>query len=519
MIPPKRHNTWFVACLLCGSVVLLFGMAEAAGGSDQLLHWFIIPVLLCGILAAEDAVKWFKGDLDVFDPVGILGLFGVHFFFLAPLLHVSWGYWMDEVVPPADWRPWLGGMAALNLAGLLAYRATRGHVGSADATSSSGSRAWRLRPRRFRSCLAGALLLAGALQLWVYARFGGVAGYVSAVEHQEDAFLGSSRIAMVTGTFPVLAMMGYAVYLRWRRRTPSWPTLLLVIVGFGALALLFGGLGGLRTKTIYGMFWAIGIVHFCIRPVPRKVIVGGIAAFIPFMYVYGFYKSAGPEGLARAFASSQSRAKLESEIRRPIQSTILGDLGRSDVQAFVLRRVTEPESDYRLACGRTYVAGTLTLIPGPLWRHRPPTKVREGTEALYGRGTYRERPVSSHRDKNKYVGMTSRVFGLAGEAMLNFGPLAIPAAFAALGLVVGCIRRWMMTWDRRDSRRLILPFLVVFCLGMLINDSDVLVSALQEYALFPFLVVAVGSNRLRSARAAAASRDPAGNTLAAFTES
>ena len=65
-------------------------------------------------------------DLDVFDPIGILGLFGVQLFLLAPLLHVSWDYWLDEVIPPRDWRPWLGGMAALNFVGLLAYRATRG---------------------------------------------------------------------------------------------------------------------------------------------------------------------------------------------------------------------------------------------------------------------------------------------------------------------------------------------------------------------------------------------------------
>ena len=503
MIPLKRHNTWFVASLLCGGVVLLFGMAEVARGSDQWLHWFIIPVVLCGILAFEDAVKWLFGELDTFDPIGLLGLFGVHFFFLAPLLHLRWNYWIDEVVPPTDWRPWLGGMAALNLLGLLIYRGARGQVIRGMASDSRRGPTWRLRPRRFRRVLFWALLLAGALQLLVYLRYGGFWTYISAVEHKEHSFLGVRRIANVAESFPILAMMGYAVYVRWTRKTPSWLVLVVVLAGFFALKVFFGGLHGRRADVIFAVFWAVGIIHFCIRPVPRKLVLGGVAAAVAFAYLHGFYKSRGLEGLEIALHSSHERTALAEEIRRPIEGTLLGDMGRSDVQAFVLYRATDDQSDYECAFGRTYAGGALTLLPGPLWRDRPPTKVKEGTEALYGRGTYRSRPLSSSYDKDKYVGMTSRVFGLAGEAMLNFGPLAAPAAFVLLGVVVGCIHRWGTTWKRADARWLIMPFLVYLCLTVLIGDSDNVLRLLEEDGAFPFLVLFVGSISLgRPARRA-----------------
>lgn len=93
--------------------------------SAPMAHWFVVPVWLCGVLIGRDAVDWFRGRVSLFDPAGIIGLIGVHFLFLAPLLHVAWDSWMLYVEPPPDWRPWLGGMAVVNAAGLLLYRAAR----------------------------------------------------------------------------------------------------------------------------------------------------------------------------------------------------------------------------------------------------------------------------------------------------------------------------------------------------------------------------------------------------------
>src|SRR5437867_10567284 len=77
-----------LAFYLCAGVLLLF-----LATSEDTRHWFVIPVLLCGVLIASDTVDWVRGRLNLFDPVGIVGILGIYFFFLAPPLHVSWYYW------------------------------------------------------------------------------------------------------------------------------------------------------------------------------------------------------------------------------------------------------------------------------------------------------------------------------------------------------------------------------------------------------------------------------------------
>src|SRR5439155_24253388 len=106
-----------LACLIVTLISVAFYLS-----SDQFSHWFLIPVAICGVLVGTDAIAWLRGRLGLYDPAGIIGLFGFHFFFLAPLLHVKWDLWIREVNPPADWRDWLGYMATLNVIGLLCYR-------------------------------------------------------------------------------------------------------------------------------------------------------------------------------------------------------------------------------------------------------------------------------------------------------------------------------------------------------------------------------------------------------------
>src|SRR5688572_7022143 len=114
-----RENSLLPVSLLISvalsTLILLLFLAV----SEPMGHWFVVPVLMCGALIGMDAVDWFRGKINIFDPFGIVGLLGFHFFFLAPLLHVYWQYWplYNVANPPDDYRPFLGSMAALNFLG------------------------------------------------------------------------------------------------------------------------------------------------------------------------------------------------------------------------------------------------------------------------------------------------------------------------------------------------------------------------------------------------------------------
>jgi len=478
-----------VASVLISCYICIWILTGFVATSDQFLHWFVIPVLFCGILIGSDAVNWLRGRLDIFDPIGILGLFGLHFFFLAPLLHVYWDEWMRYVTPPPEWRDWLGGMAFLNALGLLVYRISRNMFMGTESKRSRQT-GWRLDRQRFSILVSGALLVAALLQIQVYAGFGGILGYMQTVTDLENtnAMQGMGWIFMISESFPILALMAFAVYAARKESCKSWPVIVLVLLVYFILKMLFGGLRGSRMNTIWGLFWAIGIVHFWIRPISKKLVFVGCVFLVLFMYLYGFFKSAGLDAV-RAFESAEARTELTLQTGRSLQVAVLGDLGRSDVQAFLLYRLTTPESDYEYAWGSTYLGAMALLIPRSLWPERPPGKIKEGTEALYGMGSY-----------IPGIWNSQQVYGLAGEAMLNFGPIAVPFAFLVFGLVVSRIRHFIATLNFPDSRLMLLPFLVILCLMILVLDSDNVLFVSMKDGAVPFLVLALSSTRLAVTR-------------------
>jgi hypothetical protein len=471
-------------------VLVGFILAEA-----RCIHWFIIPIVLCGTLIGTDAVAWARGRLDPLDPVGIIGLFGYYFFFLAPLLHVLWNFWVRYVPTPPDGREWLGRMAIWNLFGLVIYWLARGRVARMPEFPR-GRQPWIVDRTLFRIVLSVALILSGLLQMWIYWRYGGLSGYiqmyVESYKHYGTtdpnlSFTGMGWIFTISESFPLLAMMGFGFYAKAKGKIyRRWPVLLVVLGIVFVLQLLFGGLRGSRSNTVWVLFWAVGIIHFCLRRVTKTTVGVGIISLVCFMYFYAFYKHYGPEGF-NVFQQTGTSSHLPgSDNASMIESILLGDFARSDVQASALYELTGTAHYYEYAFGRTYWGALTLLIPRSIWQDRPPTKVAWTTALESGHGSYLPGEWQS-----------SHVYGLAGEAMLNFGPVAMPFAFAIFGLVVGGIRRFVVSLGPDDIRFLIVPFMILLSIQLLVNDADIILFFVFKYGLLPFAVVVLCSRRAR----------------------
>jgi uncharacterized membrane protein (UPF0136 family) len=88
------------------------------------------------------------------------------------------------------------------------------------------------------------------------------------------------------------------------------------------------------------------------------------------------------------------------------------------------------------------------------------------------------------------------VYGLSGEAMLNFGPLGVLPMFALYGGLMGWYRRKLTTWSILDSRILLAPFFAVLFVTGLVGDSDNLVfAALIQGAFVSACILAVSHRR------------------------
>ncbi|HEX2960450.1 MAG TPA: hypothetical protein VHO43_01595 [Ignavibacteriales bacterium] len=434
-------------------------------------HWFLIPVGLAGILSGADAVKWFRQKDSIFDVEGIVGIIGFHFFFLAPMMHVYFDYWMKTIDRPQDWRDWLGGMAIVNSVGLMFYAYAKDRLQRRFSHSKSF---WALNAGVFHPLAASLLIISFGLQVWVFIRQGGLLGYIMAFSKNEGAFEGMGWIFMISESFPILFLLYVVFLLKERKISSSWIIVILMCVFF-ALKMIFGGLRGSRSNTIWGLFWAIGIIDLWLKKVSKRAILIFALFILAFMYIYGFYKQGGIEA-AGILREDKSRSRFEQTYNRSFEAVLLGDFARSDVQAYLLYRLSKNSTGYEYAYGRTYLGALSLIVPKGIWKDRPLTKVKEGEEIQGGIGA-------------------SRIYGLAGEAMLNFGPFAAVFFFVIFGFAVGLIKRFADFLEYKDARVILIPFLINLAFLALGSDSDNIVFFLIKQGFLPFMLIYLSSRK------------------------
>lgn len=441
--------------------------------SERLAHWFLVPISICGILVGIDAVDWLRGRIDLYDPLGIIGLLGVHYFYLAPLLHVYWDAWVVSSAPPPDWRDWLGYMGILNAVGLILYRACRATFCRRGRYRGS---LWSIDKVKFRIVLPIAVFISAAAQTLVYVRYGGVTGYMDARINDPTSFSGMGWLFMISESAPIL--ITFFVITHLQQQHVKWSAAALAFVFLFGLQMYFGGLRGSRSETIQLFFWAVGCVHFLVRPVPRGLVYVGCAVFMGFLYLYGFYKSMGKEAGEAITASAEDRDYFSQKKHKTFKGLILGDLARADIQAFILFRLCHDIEDFDYAKGRTYLGALAIWIPHWILPDRPDTKLKEGTEIQDGSG-YDPNYTSSH------------VYGMAAEAMLNFGPISAALCYGLFGLFIGWFRRAVARFLPGDARFLLVPLAVYMCLGVVLGDSDNMTFGIAKNGFVPFLVLAI----------------------------
>jgi hypothetical protein len=479
-VPGKMNVLTAFATSSFAATTIAYGLAVF---NPELLHWFVIPTILCGALIGVDLVRWISGETDIFDPVGMLSAVGAHFFFLAPLLQVMLDSKLLYVIDqPTDYRPWLGLMACINAVGLLCYRLALHVFGRRERRLTS---VWTLKGSLFLPVLGIALLISVAAEVYVLHSFGGIGGVANSFTEKQDKFNNTGWLFMLSESLPILIMIGVAG-LCWKKRV-TWfllgPLLILVI----ALEFLLGGLRGSRQNVVWAVAWALGIIHFGIRPISRRMIGICTVLMLAFMYFYGFYKVAGAEAFT-SITNSEWRSQVVEISGRSFESVLVGDLGRSDVQSFALYRMQD-WNEY--AWGRTYLGAFNLLIPRWISTDRLPTKVKWTTDLEYGVGSY---------DSNHYP--SSRVYGLAGEAMLNFGIIGVPIAYGLFGFLMAKMKTLSTAVDRNDARILMVPFLACLAMVVLAHDLDVDLFIIVKNAMLPFAVIYLGSTRISRSRIA-----------------
>lgn len=454
---------------------LLFG--------EQSRHWMIFPVWVCGILAGADIIRWFRGETDVFDPKFFISVFLFIGCFIAPLIHVFYDiYGWDLYIP--DWPRWLGYMAVLNIGGLVLYKL--GQSLSYNKTRPV-QKYWYVEPGRIFMLGLPAICLGILALAIIQIFFGGLVRVMGQTEIAAGAgaylqFL--SVLRMLGDPLVPLTMMVIICWLHFNRpeRASSMLTVMTLLIPAFVLQFLAVGLRGSRIAILLGFLTVVIIIHYTLRPISKKWVMVGLVGTLIFVFLYGFRKVMGLEGWA-ALRSPAAAMALIADTGAGLERTVIGDLARADVQAQILQTLTRADvtQDFEYLKGRTYAMAVLTFVPRAVW----PNKPRQIKGQAAG--------ILLHGDP---FWTSTRQYGLAGEAMMNFGPYAVIPAFFIFGLVVGFVRKKILTLYSGDGRLFLAPIIIILLGNMVYQDSDNIFFHMLLVGTLPFLVFFFGSSRM-----------------------
>jgi hypothetical protein len=323
--------------------------------------------------------------------------------------------------------------------------------------------------------VSGGFVVVGVVA-WVFALNPGML-YVDDAFHRDESI--SVTLYIFSGAVPMLIVIASVAYFRNRpfMNVHKWSLFIILVI----LAVILGGMRGNRSSMIIivssGLIW----IHLFLRPFTwRELAAIGISGFL-FILAYGRYKYGG---LGAVLGTDPKGIEHANSMLDPLRIFLL-DLGRAEVQAMVLDNFRQGHFVPRYN-GETYIrAFTQILFESwePDWL-RPKTVV--GPLAQYVAGSTRF--------------ATSRIYGLTGEAILNFGYLAIPAVFFLYGLVHAFL---LAALKRMDGALVFLaPLSIMLPVVLLFVDLDNLVVFFIVYWALPIFVVATSLRRGTPLRAA-----------------
>ena len=484
----KQINTTDYVVALVFSIVLII---ICAAFSTRVLHWFLLPLVPCGVLIGVDAVGWFRGKYDLFDPKGMLGLMGLHFFFISYLLTAVW-----EVETPVtavgleDYRPWMGVLAVLNCLGLIIYRFVERSV-SGKRYKWETAKVWICNESNWGILLTFFIIIGIAAQ--VYLIFG--RGYVGRLSYDPSARSavkgGTGILRLIGGSGPIFLIMLLTLIRNKRAFKQSSMLVIYLVMGFmGVFTLFSGGLVGSRGTTVWNVFWIGGIVHFFWRRITVKQALMGLLVLVVFMNIYGFFKKLGTGGLKMFMEEGYAVAAAESGVHA--KGILIGDLSRTTVNAYMAYVLVEKPYSYEYWWGKTFIGDILVQFPTWIYSNYynltgTSGKMRAGTDLMMGAGHY---DAFNPFSKARYI------YGLTGQVMLNYGILPIPLAFIVLGYFVGRFRRAMLNWKPYDMRFFLVPIFVHLLMMLLTHDFENQLNTIIFNAALPFVIVLLISFRV-----------------------
>lgn len=478
---PKRRTTPSVPTFFSGLVVWL-SVSAVLGVVFGDLDWlFLLLVSLSTSFASADIFEVFKGQRPFFSPRALVSLLMVNSAFIAPVIHIVTDLYPRYVVLPTDITQAMTNLALLQLLGHAVYffacRIFSKKQPELEAAARSPVNNWD-DLKKVRFWLSAFAILSLGLFIYTILLSGGPSAWLASQLNYREDLVASGTVLSLAEAFPTLFFIVYVLSLKMSRLTRRQQNHRIVIAFIILMGLIFitSGLRGSRANVVWPALSAIVLIHLLFFKVRAQTIAIVAIIGLAFAGVYDVYKKTGPEGVESFQSGTLETTGNMTEYGFGLPSMILGDFSRAGTQMLVLDRWGS--GAYSPYMGATYVGGTLQFVPGVEPYEAFPTKRVASTEILYGQG------AASTGDN-----LSSRIYGLQGEALINFGFLGAILIFIPYSIIISRAES-LYARALKSSRISISVFIALLMpafLLLFLSDLDNVIRNLTSSLLLPLL--------------------------------
>lgn len=422
--------------------------------------WYLLPVSVCGALSTYQIIYIFSVTNEHGLRLPLVFYFYCTLWFgcyFAPLLHFALNFWLifnNSLILPNRWEPYVLIIATLNAIGLVIFIYAYKYFYS---VSKVHNKVYLLLKAGKLNYVYLLCFISFACQIIVYAKLGGISGFISTYEtrSEDQGFAGFGLLFIISEFFPIALIFLFYIKALYNPVLRKGKSIMIFLLVLFVACMLFGGLRGSRSNTILTMLHACMVIHYFIRKFQVKEMVIGVVMLISFMYVYKFYKQGGSEAVSQYTEGTLDVS--EDKYNFNVFEMLLTDFARGDIQPYMVYRYQN--SNYKPKMGATYIGGLLHYIPG-VDKDALTTKKTAATELLYD---YDGKAMGFY---------TTRIFGLLGEYILNFGYYTAFLIFLPLAFFMARLDKWVYSLTATDVRNFIVPLWILFIVFLFSADLD-----------------------------------------------
>ncbi|MDF3125700.1 hypothetical protein [Rheinheimera sp. 1928-s] len=440
--------------------------------------WSFFPVTILGVVFLYENLYTLNSRKSYFSALSIFLAFGFSFFYIVPFNQLIWDYWPS--IPVADGMSgWVGGWAILCLLGFFITA-----IGC-KSTKVNFRRPlnYHIDTNKMHMPFIVGIVFCLICQIVVLVKMGGYDGYLNAYELRlEDSiqnynpYDGFGFLFTFSESLPNLVAIYLVLFIKDKSWSRDVKVLVSLLVFLFLLNMLFGGLRGSRSTTVWSLFWFVVVYHNNVKELSLKLLVALGAIFFLFMTSYSLYKFGGIEGLQGLWDKDIKAQVFEQKyIEDSEKFALVRDAGRADVQSYILK--TYWNDEYPLSYGRTLVAGAVSFVPGFLLPNKPVTAIKEKTGIFWSDYSFTD---SSY---------TTLLAGGYGEFVINFGIFFGLTFFYIFGVVISWIDGYSKVFPKDGVYNLIVPVLVLLSIQLLMSDSNVVSQFLFRFLTVPLIVL------------------------------